>query len=363
MLQALNNGLLVDPHDDKAIADALLKLVSERALWTECRRNGLKNIHLFSWPEHCRTYLSKIAQCRMRHPQWQNESSADADVDAESQGDSLNDIRDLRLSIDGERLGGSLNNAAVEYLRALSNKEQVPEGRSSSIRRSLSKLVSMREEDGATEHDLDNGPESNGHRHEPVASSGDHHGQSKGPIVRKRKRLVVVAVDSYSASGEPAEGLISTLQGVLKDLKSKPGTGIILSTALTVSEVEQLLQKNGIHVNELDAVVCSSGSKMYYPSDASPSGETQLCVDPDYEQHIAYRWGGEGLRKTMARFLNSVEGDKEPKKDRGLAEDEQLSNAQCFSYKVTNPSVVRFLTLCACQASTDRFSLPINIPS
>lgn len=36
--QVLNNGLLVDPHDQKAIADALLKLVAEKNLWAECRK-------------------------------------------------------------------------------------------------------------------------------------------------------------------------------------------------------------------------------------------------------------------------------------------------------------------------------------
>nr|POE45236.1 sucrose-phosphate synthase [Quercus suber] len=51
--QVLNNGLLVDPHDQKALSDALLKLVADKNLCLECRKNGLKNIHHFSWPEHC----------------------------------------------------------------------------------------------------------------------------------------------------------------------------------------------------------------------------------------------------------------------------------------------------------------------
>ncbi|KAK8655005.1 hypothetical protein V6N13_107597 [Hibiscus sabdariffa] len=37
--QVLDNGLLVDPHDQQSIADALLKLVSDRQLWTRCRQN------------------------------------------------------------------------------------------------------------------------------------------------------------------------------------------------------------------------------------------------------------------------------------------------------------------------------------
>lgn len=99
----------MDPHDHQAIADALLKLLSEKNLWHECRNNGLKNIHLFSWPEHCRTYLTRVAACRMRYPQWQTNNPEDnVDVE-ESFNDSLKDVQDmsLRLSIDGDLAGAS----------------------------------------------------------------------------------------------------------------------------------------------------------------------------------------------------------------------------------------------------------------
>lgn len=117
MEQALNNGLLVDPHDQQAIADALLTLVSEKNLWNDCRKNGWKNIHLFSWPEHCRTYLTRVAACRMRHPQWQTDTPGDELQVEESLNDSLKDVQDmsLRLSVDGEKssLNGSLDLSAV----------------------------------------------------------------------------------------------------------------------------------------------------------------------------------------------------------------------------------------------------------
>jgi sucrose-phosphate synthase len=66
--QVLNNGLLVDPHDQNAIADALYKLLSEKQLWSRCRENGLKNIHQFSWPEHCKNHLSRILTLGARSP-------------------------------------------------------------------------------------------------------------------------------------------------------------------------------------------------------------------------------------------------------------------------------------------------------
>ncbi|WVZ79246.1 hypothetical protein U9M48_026848 [Paspalum notatum var. saurae] len=66
--QVLENGLLVDPHDQHAIADALYKMLSEKQFWSRCRENGLKNIHQFSWPEHCKNYLSRVLTLGPRHP-------------------------------------------------------------------------------------------------------------------------------------------------------------------------------------------------------------------------------------------------------------------------------------------------------
>ncbi|KAG2649025.1 hypothetical protein PVAP13_1NG081500 [Panicum virgatum] len=68
LIEVLNNGLLVDPHDQNAIADALYKLLSDKQLWSRCRENGLKNIHQFSWPEHCKNYLSRILTLGLRSP-------------------------------------------------------------------------------------------------------------------------------------------------------------------------------------------------------------------------------------------------------------------------------------------------------
>lgn len=40
--QALHNGLLIDPHDQKAIADALLNLVADKTCGSSVVRTALK---------------------------------------------------------------------------------------------------------------------------------------------------------------------------------------------------------------------------------------------------------------------------------------------------------------------------------
>jgi sucrose-phosphate synthase len=56
-----HNGLLVDPLDKTAIAEALLAILENPKLWREFSGNGLHNIaRYYSWEAHAQTYLDKI---------------------------------------------------------------------------------------------------------------------------------------------------------------------------------------------------------------------------------------------------------------------------------------------------------------
>jgi sucrose-phosphate synthase len=56
-----HNGLLVDPLDGDAIAQALLTILEDTSLWQKYSDNGLKNVaRFYSWDAHARSYLQKI---------------------------------------------------------------------------------------------------------------------------------------------------------------------------------------------------------------------------------------------------------------------------------------------------------------
>lgn len=324
--QALSNGLLVDPHNEKEIGDALLKLVADRNLWSICRKNGLKNIHLYSWPEHCRTYLSRVALCRMRHPQWKAELSSEND-EIESQSDSLRDVQDisLRLSVDGntsisnpgdlERLLRSQNsvgkNNGLEEVKPLTTRQRTVSGR----------LESLHEE-----------------------GFGSATGAYKALPLKKRRRLVIIAIDGYDpTTNKPSSTLVSQIQSLVKtiqsDLNIRVKPGLIISSALTKSEIVEMLNSAGLSPMEFDALICSSGSEVYYPpSGSDDSGAPDLLADKDYSSHIDYRWGYEGLRKTMAR-LNTSDADS-ANNEKILIEDTGSCNPHCLSYTVTNLDIV-----------------------
>jgi sucrose-phosphate synthase len=58
-----HNGLLVDPLDKNAIAEAILSLLENPKRWQEFSANGLQNVvRYYSWDAHAQTYLRKIQQ-------------------------------------------------------------------------------------------------------------------------------------------------------------------------------------------------------------------------------------------------------------------------------------------------------------
>ncbi|WOK92627.1 hypothetical protein Cni_G01318 [Canna indica] len=299
--KVLDNGILVDPHDQHAIADALYKLVSDKQLWARCRQNGLKNIHQFSWPEHCKTYLFKIASCRPRHPQWRRNKDEFEDSEPDSPNDSLRDIQDislnLKLSLDGEK------------------GEDTVAKLSKGVLRDAQKVGSIERAD---------------------------QNSSKLPVLRRRKHIIVVAVDSVSDADLTA--IIKSIFEALREDMVSGSIGFILSTRLTISEIHALLLNGGIAATDFDAFICNSGSDLYYPSSNSEDllypSELPFALDVDYHSQIEYRWGGEGLRKTLVRWAASVTDKKGENEEQVIIEDVEHSSTYCHVFEVKNPSLV-----------------------
>ncbi|KVH93743.1 hypothetical protein Ccrd_004201 [Cynara cardunculus var. scolymus] len=295
--RVLDNGLLVDPHDEKSVADALLKLVADKQLWSKCRSNGLRNIHLFSWTEHCKTYLSRIASCKPRQPGWLKNDDDDENSESESPSDSLRDMQDislnLKLSMDGD-------------------KGNVFSSFDSEDRKSKLENAVMSYSKGVVK--------------------GEKSDQAKFPALRRRKHIFVVAVDADDIGGL-FENVRKIFEAVDKE-RSEGSIGFILATSLQMAEVHSFLVSKGLNPSEFDAFICNSGADLYYTS--SHSEDNPFVFDLYYHSHIEYRWGGEGLRKTLVRWASSIIDKKAQNKNEEhvVTEDEAVSTNYCYAFKV-----------------------------
>lgn len=317
--QVLDNGLLIDPHNQQSIADALLKLVADKQLWAKCRQNGLKNIHLFSWPEHCKTYLSRIASCKPRHPQWQRSDDGAGTTESDSPSDSLRDIQDLSLnlkfSLDGERNGTGGNDAAVGSEESMADRKS-----------KLENAVMTWSKGFLTD------PRKTG----IVEKLDQNTSSTKFPPLRRRKHIFVLSVDCDSLDGL-LDITCKVFASVEKE-RNEGSVGFILSTSLTISEIHSFLISGGLNPGDFDAFICNSGSDLYYPSVNSEN--RPFVIDLYYHSHIEYRWGGEGLRKTLVRWAASIADKKAENEEQIVTLSEKLSTDYCYAFKVQKPGMV-----------------------
>ena len=223
----------------------------------------------------------------------------------------------LRLSVDGEKT--SLN-ASVDVAASIDDPDLQDQ-----VKRVLNKIKRSGNEQADIEKGnkmLENIP-------------------GKYPVLRRRRRLIVIALDCYDSNGAPEKKMIKILQEIIKagnlDTQVARASGFALSTAMPLAETTEFLRSGKIQLNEFDALICSSGSEVYYPGSYEEDGK--LYPDPDYATHIDYRWGCDGLRKTILKLLNASEDDSDKFRS-PVQEDRTSSNAHCISYLIRNPSKV-----------------------
>ncbi|KAK9167805.1 hypothetical protein Scep_002996 [Stephania cephalantha] len=286
IIKALNNGVLIDPHDQKAIADALLKLLGEKGLWLECRKKGLKNIHRFSWPEHCKNYLSHVEHCRSRHPTTCLEISNHIE---EPMSESLRDVEDLslRFSVDGDF-------KASTELDPISRQKEL-----------VDLLITRRHQ-----------------RHEQVSGNNVGVNYSFG---KRHQRLFVIAVDCYNHDGSISlETFAAIIKSVIKVAVIPSKTGVVLSTGSTLAETLEALKLSQVELSNLDALICCSGGEIYYPW-------KDMVADMDYSAHVEYRWPADNIPSVVKR-LATVDGGGGTSE--ALVECAEACGSRCYAYSV-----------------------------
>jgi len=235
--------------------------------------------------------------------------------DSDSPGDSLRDIQDislnLKLSLDvGNTLDGTLDS------------EQVATNAKKKLEASVSKLS------------------------KPMEKAEDDVFNLKFPAIRRRKYVFVIAVDCVATSD--LLQIIKSVFSAAGEQRAAGSFGFILSTALTLSEVNSLLESGGLSPADFDAFICNSGSELYYSSTGSEENyaRSPFVLDEDYHSHIDYRWGAEGLRRTLLRWTASVNEKKGANAGQTVSEDEYISSDHCYAFKVNDFTSVMSFIIC-----------------
>lgn len=153
----------------------------------------------------------------------------------------------------------------------------------------------------------------------------------------RRQRLFVIAVDCYDQNGHDTQTFQEIIMSVKKAASLGFGqgrVGFVLLTGSSLQETVKAFKGCQVSIEEFDALVCKSGSEMYYPW-------RDLAADADFETHIEYRWPGENVRSMVPR-LAILEGGTED----DITEYAGSSSSRCYSYNVKPGAKVRNLLFC-----------------
>lgn len=289
ILKTLNNGLLIDPHDHNAISEALLKLVADKNLWQECRKNGLKNIHRFSWPEHCKTYLSCVEYCRSRHPATRLISPR---IQEEPMSESLKGIEDLSI-------GFSIDVATAAIASSFDHSDVIT---AATLLDALQRNHSERVMNGI----------------KPLVS------YSPGG----RKRLLVIAADCYHGDGNFATDELNTLIKGVAAISEKFGGefGLVFATGSTMTETVEALKVCGMSATDFDALICNSGGELYLPWKSH-----DVVAEEDYATHVKYRWPKEHVKLSAQKLASSEDAVE---KEDGLTVVEEACGGNSYVYRL-----------------------------
>jgi len=135
-----DNGILVDPLDAKAIADALLELLTDRKKWRQAAQNGLEGVRRhYTWQAHAAAYVEKLRSLggrpRREPAAWQEGRSASyrdraifTDIDQTLLGDKeslqtlVGKLRDIHRRV----TFGIVSGRRFESVLAVLKKHDVP---------------------------------------------------------------------------------------------------------------------------------------------------------------------------------------------------------------------------------------------
>ena len=163
-----------------------------------------------------------------------------------------------------------------------------------------------------------------------IASSNGSSSVSYHP--GRRQGLFVIAADCYDGNGDCTERLPAVVKNVMKSTSSGSGQiGFVLLTGLSLQEIIEKLTRYQVNLEEIDALVCNSGSEIYYPW-------KDLEADLEYEAHVEYRWPGENVRSIVMRLARGEGGAEDD-----IVEYTGLCSSRCYSYTVKPGAKVRML--------------------
>uniref|UniRef100_A0A383W8H5 sucrose-phosphate synthase n=1 Tax=Tetradesmus obliquus TaxID=3088 RepID=A0A383W8H5_TETOB len=351
IVHTLKNGILVDPTDADAVADALLKLLTHPTTWEEYASSGVTNINAYSWTSHCIKCLNAVEEekvagtKRTKHSQLRTNFSASLDdftfvassggfsalrqaagsasfSGPEGNSSSSSEARGALLSPRASTalLGQSFTTDDIDTSSGsepalpsinsgvgLSAQQEQP----GSPNAAAGGLLSPRAGKGqdrmlaSSSMPLTGAYGGGGVSSSAFNAAADAAAKQLGMI---RDKYVVFVLDSSDTVARLSKLLARKGKALMGLAAAGHSVGLGVTTAFSLQETQDLLKSAGLAMSDLDFAITNAGSEIWYcgasTGDASTSSGSDGCsIDEQYDHMLDAKWDLVSVRRVLAQCL------------------------------------------------------------
>eukprot|EP00878_Enallax_costatus_P003956 GHUV01004177.1.p1 GENE.GHUV01004177.1~~GHUV01004177.1.p1 ORF type:complete len:1210 (+),score=383.57 GHUV01004177.1:125-3754(+) len=350
IINTLKSGILVEPTNDVAVAEALLKLLTNPTTWDEYAHNGVTNINAYSWSSHCIKCLNAIEAekatnaKRTKHAELRTNYSASLDdftfITSSGSFSAMRNGNNSVSASDGTAHALLSPRASATVVGQSFTTDDIVSTSSENTPLSINNSV-HRFDNGAPSPRSPSAAEAAARSFPPLSPRGSRlerglastsmpltgvYGGSAGaeaPVVQSafsaaaqamnaqqmsmvRDKYVVFLLDSSDTVTRLSKLLARKGKALMGLAAAGHSVGLGVATAFGLSETTELLQSAGLNMSDLDFAITNSGSEIWYCGAAvagSQGSKQEPVMDDQYDHMLDAKWDLQSVRRVLAQCL------------------------------------------------------------
>lgn len=293
IMATLHHGVVVDPTDKIAVANALLSILTDPQRWDAMSLSGINNIMAYSWPAHCKRYMEAMdAEQRLAKRPYRHDRTMSGLLDKKLSRVDLVALGTQEPS--PMAVGKQDRSLGSDMHRRFSTPGDITTAAANPSLETISPQVPVRKVSGLTVDDLDilQG-----------IDAASKHASSNG-YAGERASFIVITIDSDKVLSEIAKIIKSVMAkisaGKSENVTTSSSVGIGVLSMLGFDSTYHSLLNNGVEIANIDFMVCNSGADVWLQQEGS-----RWDADETYESLIGFHWDRIALHRTLKKIVSS----------------------------------------------------------
>lgn len=292
IMATLHHGVVVDPTDKTAVANALLSILTNPERWDSMSKSGINNIMAYSWPAHCKRYMEAMdAEQRLAKRPYRHDRTMSGLLDKK-----LSRVDLVALAQEPSPTAAKQDRpTGSDMHRRFSTPADITTATANpTTMEAVSPQVPVRKVSGLTFDDLD--------ILQGIDAASKH--VSSNGYAGERTGFIVITIDSDKVLSEIAKIMKLIMAkisaGKIESTNGANSIGIGVLSMLGFDSTYHSLMNNGVEIANIDFMVCNAGADVWLQHEGS-----RWDADETYESLVGFHWDRIALHRALKKIVSS----------------------------------------------------------